>query len=77
MKGNKKGVSFLYRQPGTCVVDPNTVEGTVSVGGSSEVGSSEYVAERLSHYVCSAGLIDNDGNPKPAWDEFNRQVQES
>jgi hypothetical protein len=71
------------RQEGTCVVDPETVEGEdngevgVSIGGSSSLGSSEYVAERLSHYICSAGLIDTDGNPKPAWAEFNREVQMS
>ena len=65
------------KQEGTCVVDPETVEGSVSIGGSSSLGSSEYVAERLSHYICSAGLIDTDGNPKPAWDEFNREVQMS
>jgi len=65
------------RQEGTCVVDPDTVEGSVSIGGSSGLSSSEYVAERLSHYICSAGLIDADGNPKPAWDEFSREVQMS
>ena len=65
------------RQEGTCVVDPETVEGGISVGGTSGLGSSEYVAERLGHYVCSAGLIDTDGNPKPAWNEFNREVQMS
>ena len=65
------------RQEGTCVVDPETVEGSISIGGSSSLGSSEYVAERLGHYICSAGLIDSDGNPKPAWDEFNREVQMS
>ena len=65
------------REEGTCTVDPETVEGTVSVGGGSGVGSSTYVAERLSHYICSAGLIDNDGNPKPAWDEFSRQIHMS
>ncbi len=66
------------RQEGTCIVDPDTVEGSVSVGGSSEgLGSSEYVAERLGHYICSAGLIDTDGHPKPAWEEFSKEVQMS
>ena len=65
------------RQEDTCVVDPETVEGGVSVGGSSSLGSSEYVAERLGHYICSAGLIDTDGNPKSAWNEFSREVQKS
>ena len=47
------------------------------LGGASGLGSSEYVAERLGHYICSAGLIDSDGNPKPAWNEFGREVQMS
>jgi hypothetical protein len=65
------------RQEGTCVIDPETVEGSVSIGGGSGLGSSEYVAERLGHYICSAGLIETDGKPKPAWDEFSREVQMS
>ena len=80
---NESKLEFVtwYRQydrlEGTCVVDPDTVEGGISIGGSSGLGSSEYVAERLSHYICSAGLIDTDGNTKPAWDEFRREVQMS
>jgi len=65
------------RQEGTCVIDSETVEGAVSIGGSSSFGSSEFVAERLGNYICSAGLIDFEGNPKPAWDEFSREVQMS
>lgn len=80
---NESKIEFLtwYRQydreEGMCFVDPASVEGTVSVGGLSGVGSSQYVAERLSHYICSAGLIDNNGTPKPAWDEFSREIQMS
>ena len=82
-ENNESKLEFVtwYRQydraEGTCIVDPATVESEVSVGGASGLGSSEYVAERLSHYICSAGLIENDGNPKPAWDEFSREVQMS
>lgn len=65
------------RQEGTCTVDPITVDTKISINGSADFGSSQYVAERLSHYICSAGLIDFDGNTKPAWDEFNREVQKS
>jgi hypothetical protein len=65
------------RQEGTCVIDPETVEGSISISGASGLGSSEYVAERLGHYICSAGLIETDGKPKPAWDEFSREVQMS
>ena len=80
---NESKIEFVtwYRQydreEGTCFVDPATVEESISIGGASGVGSSEYVAERLSHYICSAGLIDHNGNPKPAWDEFSREVQMS
>jgi len=82
-KDNESKIEFVtwYRQydrpEGTCVIDPETVTGPVSIGDSSGLGSSEYVAERLSHYICNAGLIDTDGNPKPAWNEFKRQVQMS
>ena len=31
----------------------------------------EFVAQRLSHYICNAGLIDADGKPKPAWNELS------
>lgn len=65
------------RQEGTCTVDPITIDTKISINGSADFGSSQYVSERLSHYICSAGLIDFDGNTKPAWDEFNREVQKS
>jgi hypothetical protein len=80
---NESKLEFVtwYRQfdrpEGTCQIDSKDVEGTVSIGDSSEFGSSEFVIERLSHYICSAGLIDTDGNPKPAWDEFSREVKMS
>lgn len=80
---NKSKLEFVtwYRQydreEGTCIVDPVTVEGSIAVGDSSGLGSSEYVAERLSYYICNAGLINNNGNPKPAWNEFSREVQMS
>ena len=68
----------LHDKPeGTCVIDPQTIEGegTISVGGGSGLGSSEHVIERLSHYICNAGLIDIEGIPKQGWNEFTRQVQ--
>jgi len=66
----------LYDRPeGTCQIDPESVEGQVSIGGDSDLGSSEFVIERLNHYICSAGLLDSEGNPKPAWNEFTKQVQ--
>ncbi|MFB5624394.1 MAG: hypothetical protein ACE5RP_05720 [Nitrosopumilus sp.] len=78
---NESKIEFFnwYRQydrpDGTCIVEAPTIgEDTLTVGGSG-FGSSEHVAERLSHYICSAGLIDNDGNPKSSWNEFKKQIK--
>ena len=35
---------------------------------------NEFVLQRTAEYICGAGLIDVDKNPKPAWVEFNKQV---
>ena len=60
-----------YDKPdGTCIVDLSKIEGTVGIG------TSEFVAERLSHYICNAGLLDVDGKPKPAWDEFKKHISQ-
>jgi len=81
-KENKFKIEFFtwYRQydkpDGTCVIEtPEIGNATLSVGGGSGLGSSEYVIERLSHYVCSAGLLDADGTPKPSWNEFKNQIE--
>jgi len=79
---NKSKIEFFtwYRQydkpNGTCVIEkPEIGNATLSVSGGSGLGSSEYVIERLSHYVCSAGLLDADGTPKPSWNEFKNQIE--
>jgi len=36
---------------------------------------NEFVLQHTAEYVCGAGLIDSDKNPKPAWEEFKKQVQ--
>jgi len=60
-----------YDKPdGTCIIDLSKVEGTI------EIGTSELVAERLSHDVCNAGVLDVDGKPKPAWDEFKKHISQ-
>jgi len=78
---NESEIEFFtwYRQydrpEGTCIVEaPIIGDDTLSVGGSG-FGTSEHVAERLSHYICSAGLINNDGNPKLSWNEFKKQIE--
>ena len=60
---NESKIEFFtwYRQydrpEGTCNVEkPEIGKDTLTVGGSG-FGSSEYVIERLSHYICNAGII--------------------
>ena len=79
---NKSEIEFLtwYRQydrpEGTCVEERQEVGGTsISVGGSSGLGSNEFVIERLNHYICNSGLVDTEGNPKPGWTEFKNQIE--
>ena len=79
---NESKLEFFtwYRQydrpEGTCVSELQKIgDEKISVGGGSGLGSSEHVIERLNHYVCNAGLIDVNGNPKPAWNEFKNQTK--
>lgn len=79
---NESDLEFLtwYRQydrpEGTCVIEERDIAGiSIDLGGGSGLGSSEHVIERLSHYICSAGLINNDGTPKSSWNEFNKQIE--
>ena len=80
---NKPQLEFVtwYRQfdrpEGTCVMTPEKTEEQISIGSSSDLGSNEFVIERLNHYICNSGLIDINGNKKPAWNEFTKQVQMS
>lgn len=78
---NESELDFFtwYRQydrpEGTCNVEaPIIGEDTLTVEGSG-FGTSEHVVERLSHYICSAGMISNDGDPKPSWNEFKKQIK--
>ncbi len=78
---NESELEFFtwYRQydrpEGTCVIDEQEIgEDKLTVGGSG-FGSSEHVIERLSNYVCSAGLINDDGISKSSWNEFKKQIE--
>ena len=63
------------RPEGTCVSEQQDIgESKISVGGGSGLGSSEFVIERLNHYICSAGLITVEGEPKSGWSEFKNQI---
>ncbi len=77
---NESELEFFtwYRQydrpEGTCVIEEQEIgDDTLTVGGSG-FGTSEHVIERLSNYICSAGLISNDGTPKSSWKEFKKQI---
>jgi len=77
---NESEIEFFtwYRQndkpEGTCSFEsPEIGEDELTVGGSG-FGSSEHVIERLNQYVCNAGLFDENGNPKPSWNEFKNQI---
>jgi hypothetical protein len=74
---NESKIEFFtwYRQydrpEGTCEIDLQQVEGSIGLG------TSEFVAERLGHYICNAGLIDSNGKPKPAWNEFEKVIRQN
>lgn len=78
---NESELEFFtwYRQndkpDGTCSFEAQEIEEDKLTVGGSGFGSSEYVIERLNHYVCNAGLFDENGNPKPGWNEFKNQIQ--
>lgn len=71
---NESSIEFItwYRQydrsDDTCTIE--LPQDDVEVGGGLSIGSSEYVIERLEHYICKSGLLYNDGTPKPGWNEF-------
>jgi len=81
---NESELEFLtwYRQydrpEGTCVINEQEIgidDEKFTTSLPSGLGSSEYVIERLSNYICSAGLINNDGTPKSSWNEFKKQIE--
>jgi hypothetical protein len=79
---NESEIEFLtwyryYDRPeGTCVAEQQEIgDERISIGGGSGLGSSEYIIERLNHYVCNAGLVEVNGNPKSGWNEFKTQIE--
>lgn len=79
---NESAIEFFtwYRQydrpEGTCVTGQQEIGDTsIDIGGGSGLGSSEFVIERLNHYICSSGLVDVSGKTKPGWNEFKTQIQ--
>ena len=79
---NESQIEFVtwYRQydkpEGTCTSERQDVgDKSIAVGGGSGLGGSDHVIERLNHYICNAGLVEINGNPKPAWNEFKNQIE--
>ena len=78
---NESQIEFFtwYRQydrpEGTCIVEAPIIGDDILTIGGSGLGTSEHLIERLSHYICSAGIINNDGNPKSGWNEFKKQIE--
>ena len=79
---NESEIEFVtwYRQydrpEGTCAPEQQEIgDEKIDISVGSGLGSSEFVIERLNHYVCNAGLIDVNGNPKTGWSEFKNQVE--
>lgn len=63
------------RPEGTCVNEQQNIgDSKISIGGGSGLGSSEFVIERLNHYICNAGLITIDDKPKLGWMELKNQI---
>ena len=78
---NESEIEFLTwgrqhdRPEGTCVAEQQDIGlEKITVGGDSILGTSEFVIERLDRYICSSGLVDVEGMPKPAWNEFKNQI---
>ncbi len=42
---------------------------------TDSIFNNDEVLNNTASYLCSTGLIDVDKNPKPAWDEFTKQIQ--
>lgn len=79
---NELEIEFLtwyreYDRPeGTCVSEQQDIGDTsIDIGGGSGLGSSEFVIERLNHYLCSSGLKDVNGKSKSGWNEFKTQIE--
>jgi len=77
---NESELEFFtwYRQydrpEGTCIIAEQQIGDDIFSVGGSGFGSSEHIIERLSNYICSAGLINNDGTEKLSWNEFKKQI---
>jgi hypothetical protein len=63
------------RPEGTCGIEQNFPSPKITIGAGSGLGGNEYVKERLSKYICNAGLIKTDNTQKSGWAEIKKQIQ--
>jgi len=41
----------------------------------SSIFGNQFLKNNTANYLCNSGLFDVDLNPKPAWDEFKKEIQ--
>ena len=67
---------YIYQETNTCDTSQQKIgDQMISMSGTSDLATSEYVIERLSHYNCKSGLVDINQNYKQGWNEFKTQIQ--
>ena len=67
---------YIDQQANSCVTEEQKIgDQTITLGGSSSLGTSEHVIERLNEYNCNTGFVDVNQNDKIGWNEFKTQIQ--
>ena len=67
---------YIDQQANSCVTEEQKIgDQTITLGGSSTLGTSEHVIERLNEYNCNTGFVDVNQNGKIGWNEFKSQIQ--
>ena len=67
---------YIDQQANSCVTEEQKIgDQTIILGGSSSLGTSEHVIERLNEYNCNTGFVDVNQNGKIGWNEFKTQIQ--
>ena len=67
---------YIDQQANSCVTEEQKIgDQTITLGGSSTLGTSEHVIERLNEYNCNTGFVDVNQNGKIGWNEFKTQIQ--
>jgi hypothetical protein len=67
---------YIDQESNNCVTKNQKIgDQTISVGGGSSLGTSEYVIERLNHYNCNAGIVYTNESHKSGWSEFKNQIE--